>query len=370
MQWLFAGSTMMLLVGCASDYRIQSVISTKENYATTWEESYWRHTSPFRAINNPHDTITYINPYTYNPAYNPAYNPPNITNFDRTSVTNLNKECRQYLYAVNSLYAKASVYDTNNPGHQMFYRNQLQDAILGVVQESTEKHLAGLKSAENNGNLFLGAATLGLAGGATVASTTAARALAASATGTAGAQNLFNSQVYRQTFVESTIALIEKDQEDFLNVIRQRQTKDIVQYTVEAAIMDAREYEERGSFYHGMALLQAAVQNKLNGGTNLVAINQYTAPFQIISPSIIPVTNGVNSVTLQGIGFDLVNVSESKKETNNWVSAISVNSKNNTQMSLGLTITTNTNTTPDSLVIPYTENGSPKQAVLPIELKK
>lgn len=157
-----------------------------------------------------------------------------------------------------------------------YYRNEMQNAILRTIKETTDQHMSGLKAAENQSNLLLGAATIGLAGGAAVVGGTAARALAAAATGTAGARSLVNEQVYRNTFVESLIALIQDDQEKFLAKIRLEQIKPIEDYTVEAAIMDAKEYERRGSFYHGLSLLQVAVQSKVNTGANpLVPSNQY-----------------------------------------------------------------------------------------------
>lgn len=251
---LFTGSlTAILITGCGTDYRIHSVINTDKNYAITWEMGWNPWKAPRHFITEPGATYTYINPYTYNPAA--------MTNFADKQLPDLSK----------SLYFKASIFNKNSTeqAEQMYCRNQLQDAILTVIKEATERHLAQIKSVENNGNLLLGAATLGLSGGASVASGTAAQALAASAAGTAGARSLFNEQVFRQTFLESIVRLIKRSQEDYLNIIRERQINDIVHYTVEAAIRDAKEYESRGSFYHGLVLLQeasfqASIQNKTN----------------------------------------------------------------------------------------------------------
>lgn len=199
---------------------------------------------------------------------------------------------QQYMEVYAPYYWKASE-STNLTGltddDRKYYRNELQNAILRAAKESSEDHLSELKGTENSVNGILGAATIGLSGGAAVASRVAAKALAVAAAGTAGARSLFNDQVYRNTFVESTIALIENDQATFLNTIKTvYQTNDIYHYTVEGAILDAKEYEMRGSFYHGLALLQQAVQSTLNGNTNgLVPFNQLTTAMpKIANPDL------------------------------------------------------------------------------------
>lgn len=297
---LIAGITLLMFSGCGTNYRVGSVINTEHPSTMTWKAAIGN-------IQGEHQI--YINPYTFNPndpgahglmlvRNQPHSGPPAYiyglenksswvsggfsnwlsaaTNaiFAR-SVDNTNNWARykMVLEVFAPLYWKASE-STNITGltdpDRQYYRNDLQNAMFQVIKESTEQHLAGLKSTENNFNLLLGGATIGLAGGAAVASAETAKALAASASGTAGMQSLINSQLYRNTFVEAMIALIENDQATFLASIKTNQTRNIYDYTVEAAIEDAKEYEARGSFYHGLALLQEAVQNKINGGQILL----------------------------------------------------------------------------------------------------
>lgn len=271
--------SLLLLVGCGTDYRVRSVINTEKPFANSWTENLpWCSTKRFAA---PEAKLLFINPYTFNPA---ALNATDYEKKKRTVTYLTPKVVRQFpsdylpvLLPTNSPSYYQMANNTNTPmPDRKYYRDELQNAILRIVKESTAQHLSDLKSVENNGNLLLGAATLGLAGGASVASGTAAQALAASAAGTAGARSLFNEQVYRQTFVESIIALIEKDQAEYLSVIHTRQTNSIIDYTVEAAILDTKEYEMRGSFYHGLALLRQAVQDQISGKNILIPVNEYT----------------------------------------------------------------------------------------------
>ncbi len=129
--------------------------------------------------------------------------------------------------------------------------------------ETTGQHLAGVKSAENGGNLLLGAAALGLSGGASVAAPATAKALSAAATGAGGGRALFNERTFRNALVESLIQAVETDRAQFLEtIIRPKQDLDIERYDVEAAILDARDYHERASFYHGLELIREAVAEK------------------------------------------------------------------------------------------------------------
>ena len=381
----FVSGAIFLATGCGTDYRTHSVINTEKPAAMAWEQS-----PPFlsgRTFSDPHLKYRLINPYTYNPAdplaYKPVpikpdgrgrdgskptgyvYSPNNKSSWNSTyfsewlqSATNMdlmgnslkstnNNKYRMFLEVFAPLYWKASE-STNITGltdaDRKYYRDELQNALLQTIKESTEQHLSELKSTENNGNLLLGAATIGLAGGASVASSATAKALAAAASGTAGARSLFNDQVYRNTFVESTIALIEDDQAKFLASLRtNQQTQSIHEYTVEAAIMDAKEYEARGSFYHGLALLQQAVQNKINGGTNLVTINQYMP--EINSPQTI--TLSVSAIDMEepitGQGLSQVDTGALMNSSNKVIKVTSVYGSSDNKLTVKLTgINTNT----------------------------
>ena len=132
---------------------------------------------------------------------------------------------------------------------------------------------------QQGSGLAVRTATLGLTGGASVAAPLTAKALSASATGTGGARSLFNEQTFRNALVESLAQAVETDRDEFLEtVIRPRQLLGIDKYDIEAAIFDARNYHERGSFYHGLALIREAVEkestkrktNIMSASTNLL----------------------------------------------------------------------------------------------------
>jgi hypothetical protein len=386
----------MAVGGCGTDYRVNSVINPKKNHATMWQESVWRprYLLDMRKFSSPTEKFLYINPYAYNPVT--AYVTPDLIADLTNQLVNLNPASNsvtgsnlppqiqfgQVKFFVNSsLYLKA-IMPTSithyTDSDRKYYRNELQNAILQAIDESTEQQLAELKATENNVNLLLGGATLGLAGGASVAAAQTAKALAAAAAGTAGARSLVNEQIYRNTFVESVISLVTKDQSDFLAIIRQRQTNSIYDYTVEGAIMDAREYEERGSFYNGLALLQQAVQNKINGGTNTVAINQYVRLPEIGSqPSPFPIaliaatsstSASATNILVSGSGFSLLNVKQTSYSPSlpQWLT-INIYATSDSQLTVSvLTTLTNNYQLTNVLEIPYTIENANHTLDLPL----
>ena len=352
LQQMFGMLTVLALAGCSNfDYRVRSTINTEKPYAMSWDERPPL-TAPVRYMDRDLKNY-YINPYTFNPADPKVYQPAKavvgkrgaesataagyslraenswMTEFNNWFIAKSNsltgavlatntsetlERGRAQLFEVYApLYWKAST-SSNLTGlsddDRRYCRNDLQNAMFRVIREATSQHLALLKANDNRLNLLFGAATMGLAGGASVAGGATAKALAASAAGTAGARSLVNEQLYRNTFVEAIIALIQKDQAEFAEMIRtNRQTNSIYNYTVEAAISDAKEYETRGSFYNGLALLQKAVQNQINGGTNAVAINQLASErVEIVTPTslILDLKSGTevtNSFALKGRGL-------------------------------------------------------------------
>jgi hypothetical protein len=97
-------------------------------------------------------------------------------------------------------------------------------------------------------------------GGASVAAGTTAKALAAASTGAGGARALVNEQIYRNSLGESIAALILADQlEFFRNQILPNQSKPLAEYGVERAILDAVEYNKRGSMFYGLTLARQAI---------------------------------------------------------------------------------------------------------------
>lgn len=61
--------------------------------------------------------------------------------------------------------------------------------------------------------------------------------------------------------MDSLIRAIETDRAEYLLYeIRPKQKLSIHEYSVDAAINDARAFHERGSFYHGLALIRQDIE--------------------------------------------------------------------------------------------------------------
>jgi hypothetical protein len=223
--------SLLLCSGCSTWYKVEPIVSTKKSYVESWSEG-----SIFTGRRQ------VLNPYTFAPAA--------ARGKDGRSISNRSE----------SLYALASGSDAAKARNA---RNQLQEALIRLSKDTASKHLAELKHTDNVANLALGGATLAASGGATVASEAGAKALAAAATGLTGYRELFNDQVYRNALVESLIQSIETDRQEFLETeIRRKQALSIADYNVEAALADAYEFHSRGSFYHGLALIREATEEK------------------------------------------------------------------------------------------------------------
>jgi hypothetical protein len=367
-------AVIMTYTGCQSDYRTKSVIDTRYTDSTPWQKTQLI-TSPINILSaqDPFMKESYMNPYTYNPAdtfdnKHGAFKSTWQQHFKdwfttATNVTDANAIKIAAKYELfEPMYLKATL-STNMTGlsdnDRKYYRNALQDALIQVMKESTVNHLSALKAGDTRNNLIMGDAALALSGGAAVTSGALAKALAASATGAQGARALFNDQVFRNTLLESIIALIQKDQADFYESIRTNwQAKSIYDYSMEAAITDAKEYETRGSFYNGLALLQKAVQNQVSGIKNIVPINQLVST-EITSPSTLQInisTNASSNVTtntfaLSGQGLTQLDVGAILNSSNKvaTVASITVGSDLKAQISL---INTATNNATDILPLP------------------
>lgn len=223
------GALALLTTGCSSLYKPDPILITAYKDTFPWEGTR------FLSLG---EKGVYLNPYTYNPG-------------DTATGT-------------VSLWKIAT--DNNKAAKdRVAARNLLQNAVLRISDQVTAHHLAKLKGYENNTNLILGSAALGLTGGAAVAGEAAAKALAVAATGVVGARELFNDQVFRNALIETIIAAIEADRSKYLeDVIHAGQKKPIEEYDVEAALKDANEYHFRGSFYHGLGLVRDAAEKENN----------------------------------------------------------------------------------------------------------
>jgi hypothetical protein len=142
-------------------------------------------------------------------------------------------------------------------------RNNLLSVSIRLAEASTSEHLSAIKATETNMNLLLGAATAGLTGGASVAATAeGAKVLSAAATGTNAGRAMFNETTYRNALGETLVSSIETAQDLERIGLVQKMTWCIDEYPVELALADVQKYLENGSFYHGLALIRTAAEEK------------------------------------------------------------------------------------------------------------
>jgi len=220
------------LAGCNKNYRVDPVMSTSQCSGIPWTE-----TSATAGLGT--TDVEKINPYTYNGS-------------TKEGVSG------------KSFYATASDPDEPDLEKRKEARNQLQSAIMRISDESTAIHLTAIKAAENNTNLFLGLPALGMSAAATVSPLGAANSLSAASTALQGSRSFINEQVFRNTLFESIILLIEGDRKAKKEAIRAKWNDSIAEYNVEAALQDAAEYHQAGSFYHGLSLLADAANDRAN----------------------------------------------------------------------------------------------------------
>ncbi|HMB95890.1 MAG TPA: hypothetical protein VKK61_07620 [Tepidisphaeraceae bacterium] len=201
-----------LSFGC-DVYRSSEIISLRRTSAGIWMEGV-----PLSPV---------LNPYTFNPA---------------------NEKLPLYLQAQQN----------NDLGKSA--RNRLQSAMMTLSDQIVSQQLEKIAGLQVEMNTVLGTSALGLSSGATMASLPLATYLSGSAAALSAAQSSFNEQIYRDAVMQSLVGAIESDRATLAADIRQRQSESIDDYSVEAAIEDAIDYHQRGSFYHGLTLIRQAIE--------------------------------------------------------------------------------------------------------------
>lgn len=135
-------------------------------------------------------------------------------------------------------------------------RNELQSAILRRSERACENHKASIYTNAAIFNVSTGFLTSALAGaGAIVTGQTATSILAGGAALTNSTRSLVNEEVYQQMISSAIIAEIDQIRKTSLEEIYTKRIQDITIYTIEDAILDAEQYNNSCSFYHGIASL-------------------------------------------------------------------------------------------------------------------
>ncbi len=281
-------ASAFMLSGCASNYRTKSVINTDEAKGMIWEKR-----NNWLWLTEVGSTTPQINPYTFNPSKSDA-------NTKTGSIAN-----SFYTKAIDAIGGSDA-----EKSKARIYRNEMQNAMLQAARDASKQHIARVMSDERFSNLTFGLATLGLSGGSAIAGGATGKALAAAATGTEGARALISSEVFRNTFVESIVILIERSQKEQLDAIHEKQKKAIEDYGLEESILDVREFESRGSFYHGLSLLRENIISQKNGAS---AGQPDRSPVILRADPLSLVAGDNNTVSattinLKGVGFDQVDI--------------------------------------------------------------
>ncbi len=352
---VIAAAVVTVQTGCANKYRTPTVIDTSKSDRSTW---YTRSRSPW--LTSAGTKHQHINPYTFNPvAASPEGSPSPEANAatvarNRATTTMIQAQDELIKSMANALgagdkeklakdvdaakskfekvsrewadvyartagvdilgnsfyYLAATTFQTNGVLAQ-YYRNEMQNAALRLAKDESANHLARVMADENVSNIILGLATIGLAGGATVAGGSTGRALAGAAAGTSGARGLVNDEVFRGTFVESIISLIRVSQNEMEGLIQAKQRLPLQEYTLEAAIGDVKEFENRSSLYHGLSQLKTAVEKDVIQRDGRVidtpqrpSVISYIFPPQLSIPAT--ATNASVNLTLGGLGFERI----------------------------------------------------------------
>jgi hypothetical protein len=207
--WIFA---LALMAGC-DIYRSSDIINLSHSEAGIWMQGM-----PATPV---------LNPYSFNP--------------DKSA---------------QSLYEQAQ----GNSPQARAARNRLQSTMMTLSDQIISQHLSKITGLQVEVNTIMGTAATGLSAGAAMAATPLAGYLAEASTSVDASESLINDQVYRDALVQSLVGAIETDRAQLAADIRQRQQKSTEDYPVEAAIADANEYHQRGSFYHGLVLIRAAAE--------------------------------------------------------------------------------------------------------------
>jgi hypothetical protein len=203
---------LALLVGC-DIYRSSDIINLSHSEAGIWTQGV--------------PSTPVLNPYSYNP--------------DQSK---------------QSLYQQAQ----GNSDAARAARNRLQSTMMTLSDQIISQHLSKITGLQVGMNTIMGAAASGLSAGAAIAAAPLAGYLAEASTSVNASQSLINEQVYRDALVQSLVGAIETDRAELAADIRERQRKSTQDYPVEAAIADANDYHQRGSFYHGLVLIRAAAE--------------------------------------------------------------------------------------------------------------
>ncbi|MFM7331920.1 MAG: hypothetical protein ACKO1L_09720, partial [Brachymonas sp.] len=159
------------------------------------------------------------------------------------------------------------------PSAKQQHRNSVQDRILSVSTSRCNVFKTYLRRQQSDVNFNLGAATTA-AGvlGAVLPGATASRNLAGTAGLFSGLQAEFNSSYYSNLAAHVIVQGIELHQQRLLaTLVKERQTKTVAEYSMEAAIRDAIHFDGTCSTVVGLIEAAESIKDVVNPGIPLAA---------------------------------------------------------------------------------------------------
>lgn len=238
--------SILLLTGCSSGYRVPFIVDTSENYASV----HYGYDTLIKTISPFSQATPHINPHTFNPSC--ADENGLLSNKNGTN-------CRSFY----SIAMDSAV----EPKDRILKRDALIEALLGISEEATSIHHAGIQATQTNTDLLfkLGVAGSAAAGGA-VSSTATKSILSAVNSGSNATQLAISDEVYQQQIAGNINSLMTQEREKKRIEIRNSLAKkDAFEYSAERGITDVLEYHEAGSFYKALETINAHLAKSVDG---------------------------------------------------------------------------------------------------------
>lgn len=145
-------------------------------------------------------------------------------------------------------------------------RNLLQNKIIELSDDICEQHKGDIIGTSATVNLTTGLGATVFSGVSAIVTGAAATNYAAGATILNGTRSAVSAEVYQGLFTTAIIKAIEESRDKKKNEILVRQTKNISEYTMDQAVIDAQDYHFRCSFYHGLVVLNEDAKKRATPG--------------------------------------------------------------------------------------------------------
>ena len=238
--------SILLLSGCSSGYRVPFIVDTSANYASV----HYGYDTLIKTISPFSQATPHINPHTFNPSCadeNGLFSNKNGTN------------CRSF-YAI----AMDSTADAKD---RILKRDALIEALLGISEEATSIHHAGIQATQTNTDLLIKLGDAGSAAASGAVSSAATKGILGAVTSGSNATQLaISDEVYQQQIAGNINNLMTQEREKKrLEIRNSLAKKNAFEYSAERGITDVLEYHEAGSFYKALETINAHLAKSVDG---------------------------------------------------------------------------------------------------------